>query len=428
MIKQWKNNSLNVIYFYLPNSKNNEILTSDGVLLPYDEFKNMSSETYNNKKNTNGGYDYKLSLQSERLVKKAVTPQLDLINSSNNINKTINNQKKVQHEIETEPKEKELPVKTVKVTTQETFPLIKDTKSEILKPNPLPKKEVAKPKIKTKKKVVTPAVIKEKKPFNLFDFSYPILILIVVIICSCLSMYFTGTYMQRLQNIYIAYAVSVSILIYGIIGIQMARRAFKSKHILQGLLYGITSLSVLAFSMFSAVDVNYARYKENHKIIEESYNVEDGKKISYELLKEELSDNKNQINLLNEDIKVQQTQYILAWDNEKKQNIIIEGRITATAQQKITEDNIRIEELNKRNKEINKKLMEYAESGISVEKAESKTDKAKSLTDLIGAMLGISGNIVQLIILLIPSIFTDLINILGTSIWVDSFEKKEQKN
>ena len=38
MIKQWKNENLGVTYFYLPNSKNNDILTSDGVLIPYDEF------------------------------------------------------------------------------------------------------------------------------------------------------------------------------------------------------------------------------------------------------------------------------------------------------------------------------------------------------------------------------------------------------
>ena len=60
MIKQWKNENLGVTYFYLPNSKNNEILTSDGVLIPYDEFKSMTSETYNAKKNTNGGYDFDL--------------------------------------------------------------------------------------------------------------------------------------------------------------------------------------------------------------------------------------------------------------------------------------------------------------------------------------------------------------------------------
>ena len=72
MLKQWKNDNLGVIYFYVPNSKKNEILTTDGVLLPYDEFKSMTSEDYLSKKNTSGLYDYQLSRQSERLVKKSV--------------------------------------------------------------------------------------------------------------------------------------------------------------------------------------------------------------------------------------------------------------------------------------------------------------------------------------------------------------------
>ena len=234
--------------------------------------------------------------------------------------------------------------------------------------------------------------------------------------------------MQRLQSVYIAYAISCAILIYGIIGMQIARRSWKAKKYTQSLMFGITAISVLAFSMFSAVDVNYAKFKESHKNIEETYNVNEGKKLSYDLMKDELAENKKQIELLNEDIKFQQTQWVLAWDNDLKKNVLLKGRISATAQQKITDDNVRIEELNKRNKEINQKLMEYAESGISVEKTDSKTERAKSLTDLIGALFGISGNVVQLIILLIPSIFTDLINILGTTIYCQKFEDEEEKD
>ena len=179
--------------------------------------------------------------------------------------------------------------------------------------------------------------------------------------------------------------------------------------------------------MLTSIDVNYSKYKVAHQNIEESYNINEGKKLSYDLLKDELDDNKHQIETLNEDIKFQQTQYVLAWDNEKKQNVIIEGRITATAQQKISDDNTRIEELNNRNKEINSKLMDYAESGISVEKVETKTDRAKSLCDLIGAIMGISANIIQLIFLLVPSFFIDAINILALQIYVGKFEEKEEK-
>ena len=74
MLKQWKNNNLNVIYFHIPNSKNDEILTNDGVLILFEEFKIMDIETYNKRKSSNSGYDYELSRQSERLVKKVIKP------------------------------------------------------------------------------------------------------------------------------------------------------------------------------------------------------------------------------------------------------------------------------------------------------------------------------------------------------------------
>ena len=410
MIKQWKNENLGVTYFYLPNSKNNEILTSDGVLIPYDEFKSMTSETYNAKKNTNGGYDYMLSKQSERLVKKALNVKKESAPTSSS-------------------------TQTVKPTVVSTSTPIKRVK------NPIQLTEKGKGFIKSEKKKDTETVAESKKveveekpnaekkqKFNLFDFIYPKLILIIVIMCSCLSISFTKTYMLRLQSLPIAYAMSSSILIYGIIGMQMARRAKKAKKYLQSFMFGITSISVIGFSMFSAVDVNFAKFKESHQVIEKAYNANDGKKLSFDLYKEELADNKKQIENLSKDIEFQQTQWVLAWDNELKKNVLLEGRISSTAQDKITDDKNRIEELTNRNKEINEKLREYAESGASVEKVESDTERAKSLTDLIGAMLGVSGNIVQLIILLIPSIFTDLINLLGTTIYVESFENKREKD
>ena len=407
MVKQWRNENLGVNYFYLPNSKN-EILTSDGVLIPYDEFKSMTSETYNAKKNTNGGYDYMLSKQSERLVKKALNVKKESIPTSNST-------QTVKPTVSSTP----TPIKRVKNPIQLT-----EKAKELLKPQ-VQKKEPIKAKKSSKRKKINK---KEKTEINLFDFIYPKLMICLMIVCSILSIYFTGTYLQRLQTPIIAYAISTAMLIYGLVGSQMSRRAWKANHKLSAIIFGFTTICTIGFSMLSSIDVNYSKYKIAHQSIEETYNVNEGKKLSFDLLKDELNENKKQIELLNEDIKFQQTQYVLAWDNEKKQNVIIEGRITATAQQKISDNNIRIEELNNRNKEINSKLMDYAESGVSVEKVENKTDRAKSLCDLIGAMMGISANIIQLIFLLIPSVFIDLVNILAVSIYNDSFEKKEEKN
>ena len=402
MVKQWRNENLGVNYFYLPNSKN-EILTSDGVLIPYDEFKSMTSETYNAKKNTNGGYDYMLSKQSERLVKKALNVKKESAPTSSSTQTT-------------KPTVVSTPIKRVKNPIQLT-----EKGKELLKPQ-LQKKEPIK---SSKHKKINK---KEKTEINLFDFIYPKLMICLMIVCSILSIYFTGTYLQRLQTPIIAYAISTAMLTYSLVGSQIGRRAWKNNHKLSAIIFGFTTICTVGFSMLTSIDVNYSKYKVAHQNIEESYNINEGKKLSYDLLKDELNENKKQIELLNEDIKFQQTQYILAWDNEKKQNVIIEGRITATAQQKISDNNIRIEELNNRNKEINQELREYAESGVSVKSVESKTDRAKSLTDLVGSLIGVSGNVIQLIFLLIPSVFIDLVNILAVSIYNDSFEKKEEKD
>ena len=405
MIKQWKNENLGVTYFYLPNSKNNEILTSDGVLIPYDEFKSMTSETYNAKKNTNGGYDYTLSKQSERLVKKALNVKKESAPTSSStqiVKPTV---------VSTST-----PIKRVKNPIQ-----LAEKGKELLKPQ-LPKKEPIK---SSKHKKINK---KEKTEINLFDFIYPKLMICLMIVCSILSIYFTGTYLQRLQTKLVAYAISTAILIYSLVGSQMSRRAWKANHKLSAIAFGFTTICTIGFSMLSSIDVNYSKYKVAHQSIEESYNVNEGKKLSFDLLKDELNENKKQIELLNEDIKFQQTQWSIMWDSELMKNVVLEGRISATAQQKISDDNTRIEELNNRNKEINQELREYAESGVSVEKVETKTDRAKSLCDLIGAMIGISANIIQLIFLLIPSIFIDLVNILAVSIYNDSFEKKEEND
>ena len=59
---------------------------------------------------------------------------------------------------------------------------------------------------------------------------------------------------------------------------------------------------------------------------------------------------------------------------------------------------------------------------------ETKTDRAKSLTDLLGSILGISGNVIQLIFLLVPSFFIDIIGILSLNIYVSKFEEKKEEN
>ena len=402
MIKQWKNENLGVTYFYLPNSKNNEILTNDGVLIPYDEFKSMTSETYNAKKNTNGGYDYMLSKQSERLVKKALNVKKESDSTSS--------------------------------STQTTKPTVVSTPTPIKRvKNPIQLTEKAKGFIESEKKkdvetVAEPKKVKveEKKEINLFDVTYPIIMLFITIICSLLSINFTGIYLTRLQPKIIAYAISTVMLLFGLIGFQMGRRSKKNGHIGRAIVYFVTSIMVVSFSMMSSLDVNYSRYKANHKEIEIVENTDDGMRLNYDLIEKQIADNKEEIERLRNDTEFQKTQYVLAWDNELGKSVLLEGQITKTAQTKITENNESIDKLLKENKSLNEKLMEYAESGISIEE-ENVTDKAKTLTDLLGSILNISGNVIQLIFLLVPSFFIDVIGILALNAYVDKFEEKKKE-
>jgi hypothetical protein len=402
MIKQWKNENLGVTYFYLPNSKNNEILTSDGVLIPYDEFKSMTSEMYNAKKNTNGGYDYMLSKQSERLVKKALNVKKESVPTSS--------------------------------STQTTKPTVVSTPTPIKRvKNPIQLTEKAKGFIESEKKKDVETVaepkkveVEEKKEVNLFDVTYPIIMLFITIVCSLLSINFTGIYLTRLQPKVIAYAISTVMLLFGLIGFQMGRRSKKNGHIGRAIVYFVTSIMVVSFSMISSLDVNYSRYKANHKEIEIVENTDDGVRLNYDLIEKQIADNKEEIERLRNDTEFQKTQYVLAWDNELGKSVLLEGQITKTAQTKITENNEHIDELLKENKSLNEKLMEYAESGISIEE-ENVTDKAKTLTDLLGSILKISGNVIQLIFLLVPSFFIDIIGILALGAYVDKFEEKKKE-
>ena len=398
MVKQWRNENLGVNYFYLPNSKN-EILTSDGVLIPYDEFKSMTSEMYNAKKNTNGGYDYMLSKQSERLVKKALNVKKESAPTSS--------------------------------STQTTKPTVVSTPTSIKRvKNPIQLTEKTKEFIESEKKkemtLTEPKKIEEKKEVNLFDISYPIIMLFITIVCSLLSINFTGIYLTRLQSKIIAYAISTVMLLFGLIGFQMGRRSKKNGHIGRAIVYFVTSIMVVSFSMISSLDVNYSRYKANHKEIEIVENTDDGVRLNYELIEKQIADNKEEIERLRNDTEFQKTQYVLAWDNELKKNVLLEGQITKTAQTKITENNESIDKLLKENKSLNEKLIEYAESGISIEE-ENVTDKAKTLTDLLGSILNVSGNVIQLIILLTPSFFVDIIGILALGAYVDKLEKKKEE-
>ena len=179
--------------------------------------------------------------------------------------------------------------------------------------------------------------------------------------------------------------------------------------------------------MFTSLDVNMCRYYA----MNESRNIAEVDKRKntkqFELLEQELSDNKIQIANLNKDIEIQQKQYVLSWDSNLGKNVIIEGKISSSAQDKINKDNELIIKLQDRNKEINKLLIDLVDDGLTDTENENKAENTKSLTELLGVLTNLGGNTVQMLILIFPSFMIDGINVLALTILTIKKEKKKKR-
>lgn len=377
-MKELVNKDLGFTYFEVPNKKG-YILTSDGVLLQEQVLKRITKEAYLFMKKQNAIYDYERS---------KVDGFLDL-----------KDKVKILPMEETKPSEEEKPLEEKKV------------------------KKIKEPIVKEKKSVSWSDVTSK----NLFRMFMPYCMLILSVCCSCLSVYFTGTYLQKLQSPIIAYVISFCMLIYGLVGSQLTRDAFHNKHTFKGIVFLVTSICTIGFSMLTSLEVNYSKYMNNHIVEVEETTIDNANLIKYNLLLEEEKSNKEEIERFNKDIEFQKTQYMIMWDSEKKQNVIVEGRITSVAQTKIDNDLKSISSLTERNKEIKSQLMELAEKGVNVEVKQSKSDKTKSLTELIGAIFHISGNTVAMLILILPSIFIDVVNVLAISIYNDLKKEDDEE-
>lgn len=382
-MKELKDKDLGITYFEVPNKKG-YILTSDGVLLQEQVLKRITKEAYEFMKKQNAIYDYERS---------KVDGFLD-----------------IKDKVRFTPNEEE-----IKPTKPAIEPIVEEPK-KIKQIKHTEEKPIVK-KIK---------IVKNFKDVNLFRMFMPYCMLILSVCCSCLSVYFTGTYLQKLQSPIISYVISFCMLIYGLIGSQLTRDSYHNGHKVKGTVFLLTSICTIGFSMLTSLEVNYSKYMNNHMVEVKENTIDNANLIKYNLLLEEEKSNKEEIERFNKDIEFQKTQYMIMWDSEKKQNVVVEGRISNTAQNKIENDLKSISSLTNRNKEIKSQLMELAEKGVNIEVKQSKSDKTKSLTELIGAIFHISGNTVAMLILILPSIFIDVVNVLAISIYNDLKKEDEE--
>ena len=382
MLKQWTYSDFGIKYVYIPN-RPDIILTNDGVLMNINHLKRMTKDEYKSLAINNAVYDYDLSKNSGRLIKK---PNID--NKENKKMATLDKAESI--------KKDKLPIKEIK----------KDNK--IINTD--------KPKRKYKKR-------RSKKHFNFVEDFGRYLMLLVSIGTGVLSIFYTTKYLQSLKNPFtIAFLLSSTMYIFGLFGINFSH-TFKARGN-KGLsrLFLFCSLLTISASILSSADVNMTHYLESVAENEKKIESNKGQTLKVQILQDELNSNNKQIEVLQKDIETQSKVYVRSWSNELNDFVTIEGKITEVASNQITTDKQQIEDLSNRNKEINIQLMELADNGVSFTEKEEK--HSLSLSDVLGNLFHIKSEYIHLIILLFYSCFIDIVSVLGMTAF---YRLKEEK-
>lgn len=255
-----------------------------------------------------------------------------------------------------------------------------------------------------------------------------IIMLIVCIGTGILSIYYTGTYMSGIiDSVFVAYLVSSTMYAYGLIGLNYAGIFKEQKKYFLSFVFAATAFCTICFSMGTSLMVNGEKYYTNKVSVEQQMISENSSnQYQHDLLERELARNEEQIESLlkqkislNEDIKFQQTQWSMIWDNESGGYKVIEGRVSATAQEAILKDkedissiDIKISELEDRNTEISKELISLTSTTTVL----TQENNIETFTQMISRYLNIDANYIQLFMILFCSVFIDIISPLALMI------------
>lgn len=279
-------------------------------------------------------------------------------------------------------------------------------------------------------------LLKVLKAIQGFDTVAKFIMFIVCVGTGILSVFYTGTYMAGIiENPFIAYLVSGTMYSYGLIGLNYSGTFKEQRKYILALIFLITSLCTILFSMSTSLMVNGEKYYNNKVEIEQSALSNDASNtFNFEILKQEMEDNKSQISIYQEDIKFQQTQntpdYRSIYNEEGKwigQEFAGTYSLTKLAQEAIVKDKEEIEKLNNRNKEIMKELQELSSTGV----LENKEETVQTFTQMISKYLHLPANYIQLFMILFCSVFIDIISPLALMIAKNKEDGKvlvEEKN
>lgn len=363
MLKQWENTSLGCSYVFLKEnnssgsiSTGSRVLTSDGVLLNYEEFKNLTQNQYEVLRKTKYKYDYQLTIQTEKLTKAVSNKQ--------------------------QPNPAVMAKKLLHTNKNETA-LEESEKPEEVPVNPIPKVETI---IKTVKASTAKICI-----INVIE---RIIMLCISIMAIILSIYYTRTLLIQTNSKLIATLLSVSMLLYSLVGLQFIPVFKKKKNYIKVVLLFTTSIMTLIFSMFTSLDVNIAHYLANNKVIEQEQRKTNSSVLILENIKEQKEQNRKTVEMLMQDIEYYASRKLNTYTQREQ-----------------------IKQLDAEYKELSQQEIEILNGNTAVsENLEKKKTAPTSLVEIIGSLIGVDKNIVQMFIMCFASIFIDIIAPLALNI------------
>ncbi len=373
MLKTMGNKSLGINYFFVPDNKDNLILTSDGVLVNYDTFKMLSKKEYEELKKQNSSqlYSYEKSKNQGRLILKD--------NAEISLEKLLETNREDN-----------------KVEEMQEF---------------VAEKEIKKPTEKSRK-VSNKKVFKKK--FNFFKSVFNVerfIMLLISIFTIILSIYYTYSYLLKTNPPLIAMILSISMLLFSLIGVQLISVFWKKKNYLISILLAFTSLTTIVFSIYTSLEVNMARYLEDTKVVEVEKAKTSTDNLLLESLQRQMTENRKQVEITTSDMEYYKSR-----------------GLNTFSQREI------LDRLNAEYKEMSEKEMEILSGNVEVvidKQSENSYSTASSLAEVVSNAIGINRDTFQMIITIFASCFIDLISPIALFIfaynWKDPKKRKGSK-
>ena len=408
MLKTWESKHLGCNYVLLTDGSN-RVLTSDGILLEYPVYQNLGISQYNELKKTKSRYDYIKTIQTGKLSLKVPKPyplfDEDTTTTSTTSLKNEDTTKIEKASVKTTAGKnivKTFPRnvwQNIKTDTKVTTEFSKNEKSSNNKESSNSEGNSNNEKIlKNEIKADTPKINADTVKRNYINIAERIIMLLISCMTIILSIYYTRAYLLKTNGAFISTLLSVSMLLYSLIGLQLVTVFKKKKKYTRAFLFMSTSIMTILFSMFTSLDVNVTRYLDKVKIVREEESKTDSNVIILQSIKDQKEQNRKRYDILVKDME---------YYAQRKLN-------TFTQREEL-------KELDRKYEELAQKEIDIINS-TSMPNTTSTTDKAKknksvnSLVDIIGNILSVDSNIIQMLVMCFASIFIDVLAPLALNI------------